>query len=64
MTDRTAPAPVLFVDTVRAVAFHNGNIRIAFIRLDADGTALPALELVMPAGQIAALAKAISGGAR
>ena len=58
----TGPSPpILFVDAVYTVAIHNGCVRIAFIRLDAEGKPVPALELLMPASQIGALAKAIAG---
>ena len=61
----TGPSPpILFVDTVQSVAVHNGCVRIAFIRLDAEGKPVPALELIMPQGQIATLLKAVGGVAR
>lgn len=64
MTEAASPPTVMFVDTVRAVGVHNGVLRIEFIRLNASGNPVPALELVMPAGQASALAKAIGGIAR
>lgn len=51
--------PSIFCDTELSVGTHNSVARIAFIRLDADGKAIPALELFLPVSQIAGLAKAL-----
>jgi hypothetical protein len=51
--------PTIFCDTVQSVAVHNGIARITFIRLDTSGKPMPALELLMPVGQVGSLAKAL-----
>jgi hypothetical protein len=43
--------PVIFCDTVQSLGVHNGVVRISFIRLDAEGKATPALDLLLPVGQ-------------
>ena len=50
---------VIFCDNVQSVGVHNGIARIAFIRLDAAGSPSPVLELLIPVGQVASLAKAL-----
>src|SRR5208282_2847816 len=42
---------VIFCDTVQSAGVHNGIARISFIRLDAEGKNLPALELLIPVGE-------------
>jgi hypothetical protein len=56
--------PIIFCDTVQSVAVHNGIARISFIRLDMDGKPTPALELLVPVGQVASLMKALQSVAR
>ncbi len=55
---------VIFCDTVQSAGVHNGIARISFIRLDAEGKNLPALELLIPVGQVASLLKALQSVAR
>ncbi len=57
-------APIVFCDTLQSVGVHNGIARIAFIRLDAAGKPAPALELLMPVSQVAALTKALQAVGR
>jgi hypothetical protein len=50
-SDSARPAPVIFCDTVQSLGVHNGVARISFIRLDADGKPIPALDLLLPVAQ-------------
>jgi hypothetical protein len=52
--------PAIFCDTVQSIAVHNGTVRILFVRLDVQGKPTPAIELLMPIGQVASLAKALA----
>jgi hypothetical protein len=61
---RMTETPVVFCDTVQSVGVHNGLVRIAFIRLDANGRPEPALELMIPVAQVASLMRALQGVAR
>lgn len=57
--------PAMLCDGVKAVGVHNGVARVVFIRLDVEtGNPLPAFELQIPVGQIAALMKALAPIAR
>jgi len=44
--------PVVYCDTIHAAGLHNGNVRLLLTRIDADGQALPALELIFPSSEI------------
>jgi hypothetical protein len=53
MSGRTVNAserqqPVIYCDTIHAAGLHNGNVRLLLTRFDADGQAVPALELIFP----------------
>lgn len=56
--------PVVFCDTVQSAGVHNGVARISFIRLDAEGKSTPALDLIIPVGQVASLVKALQSVGR
>jgi hypothetical protein len=64
MEAQLSDAPIVFCDTVQSVAIHNGIVRVSFIRLDTVGKNMPALELLMPFGQVASLMKALQSVAR
>jgi hypothetical protein len=40
--------PVVLCDAVHSLGVHNGVTRIAFVRLNAGGDAVPAVELLIP----------------
>jgi hypothetical protein len=44
--------PVVYCDTVQSAGLHNGNARMLMTRFDVEGTALPALELVLPVTEL------------
>ncbi len=62
--DPAQSAPVIFCDTVQSLAVHNGVVRISFIRLDADGKPMPALDLLLPQGQAENFVRALNALAR
>ena len=55
----------VFVDSLQAVAVHNGVMRITLVRLDPTGKPLPALELLIPVSEgkslVAGLQKVVGG---
>lgn len=59
-SDAGKPAPVIFCDTVQSLGVHNGVARISFIRLDAEGKPLPALDLLLPVAQAENFVKTLS----
>ena len=54
-----APPPVIVCDAVQTLAVHNGVVRLTFARLNAEGRAIPALELLAPASVIGQIIKAL-----
>lgn len=51
--------PAYVVDGIKSIAIHNGVARVLFMRLDADGEPLPAVELDIPLNQLEAITTAI-----
>ena len=51
--------PTIFCDAVHSVGVHNGVVRISLIRLGADGKPIPAVELMIPTGQLQTLMRAL-----
>jgi hypothetical protein len=55
VSDRLAAAgrhPVVYCDTVQSAGLHNGNARILMTRFDVAGTAMPALEIIVPISEV------------
>jgi len=50
---------VIFCDAVKTLGVHNGIVRISLIRLNAEGQAIPAVELMFPTDQLKNLVKAL-----
>ena len=50
---------VIFCDAVKTLGVHNGIVRISLIRLNAEGHAIPAVELMLPMDQLKNLVKAL-----
>jgi hypothetical protein len=50
---------VIFCDAVKTLGVHNGIVRISLIRLNAEGQAIPAVELLLPTDQLKTLVKAL-----
>ena len=51
--------PAYVVDGIKSIAIHNGVARVLFVRLDADGEPLAAVELDIPLNQLEAITTAI-----
>ncbi len=56
--------PVIFCDLVQSVRVDDGTVHFVFIRLDASGQAMPALELLMPVREVDSLARALKSVVR
>ena len=52
--------PSILVDAIQSIGVHNGVARVVMVRLNADGTPAPVLELLLPVAQVDALAAGLS----
>lgn len=50
---------IIFCDAVQTIGVHNGTVRISLIRLNSEGKPVPAVELIIPTGQVPQLVKAL-----
>ncbi|HXT07995.1 MAG TPA: hypothetical protein VN715_13785 [Roseiarcus sp.] len=50
---------VIFCDAVKTLGVHNGIVRISLIRLNPEGQAIPAAELMFPTDQLKHLVRAL-----
>jgi hypothetical protein len=50
--------PTYLIDGIKAIAKHNGVIRIEFMRLGIDGQPIPAVEIQVPLSAVASVAEA------
>ena len=55
---------VFFVDGIRSIGVHNGVARIQFFKLDPDGKAQSALELLLPSNQVKGVLDGLAKSAR
>jgi hypothetical protein len=63
MSDRpgtTQRHPVIYCDTIQSAGLHNGNARILMTRFDVAGTAIPALEFILPLSEVKTLIAALN----
>ena len=51
--------PVVYCDSIHAAGLHNGNMRMLLTRLDVDGKPMPALELILPFGEVKTMIAAL-----
>lgn len=47
--------PSVLVDAVQSIGVHNGVARLVLVRLNADGTSAPVIELLVPVAQVDSL---------
>jgi hypothetical protein len=44
--------PIVYFDSIHAAGLHNGNVRLLATRFDADGKAIPAVEIILPQPEV------------
>lgn len=57
----TSDLPCVTVDGIQTIGIHNGVARVLFVRMSAEGKALPALELLIPVSQAVHIVKGLAG---